>query len=255
MAENTVTTRTKLAILSTGLLSFIGILVETSLNVTFPTMIKQFNTSLGTVQWLTSGYLLMVTIVMSTTAFLIKHFNTRTLFRIAVLSTLVGTVLAMLAPDFPFLMIGRIFQAVATGLSTPLMFHVILSLVPQSRLGIYMGLASMITSFAPALGPTYGGLLNYYFSWRMIFIITLPLIIILLIGESSIRLKAVGSHDRFDLLGLGLLSLLFYGLIEAFDQAGSHSFISSNFGLTILLVIILFGGTSPSHPKQPFTNP
>ncbi|MCT3399881.1 MFS transporter [Lentilactobacillus hilgardii] len=238
MTENTVSIRTKLAILATGLLSFIGILVETSLNVTFPTMMVQFHTSLSTVQWLTSGYLLMVTIVMSTTAFLIKHYHTRTLFRVAIIATLLGTILSATAPSFLILMIGRILQAVATGLSTPLMFHVILSLIPQSRLGVYMGIASMITSFAPALGPTYGGLLNFYFNWRMIFIITLPLIIIIgIIGEYSIRLQTPRSEERFDLKGLILLSLVFFGFIETFDQAGNTGFISLNFGLTFLITI------------------
>ncbi len=242
MNQKVVSVQTKLAILSTGLLSFLGILVETSLNVTFPTMIKQFNTSLSTVQWLTSGYLLMVTIVMSTTAFLIKRFDTRKIFRIAVLSTILGTVLAAFASTFSVLMIGRIFQAVATGLSTPLMFHVILLLVPDSRLGVYTGIASMITSFAPALGPTYGGVMNFYLSWRMIFIATLPfLLLILLLGEFNIRLKATHTNGRFDVIGLSLLSLVFFGLIEAFDQASHYGFISGQFGLTLLIVLIVFG--------------
>lgn len=63
---STVTLKTKLAILSVGLLSFVGILVETSMNVTFPTLIKTMGVSLDTVQWLTTGYLLLTTIVMST---------------------------------------------------------------------------------------------------------------------------------------------------------------------------------------------
>ena len=69
MTNSPVSHRTQLAILSAGLLTFVGILVETSMNVTFPTLIKTLHVSLSTVQWLTSGYLLMVTLVMSTTAF------------------------------------------------------------------------------------------------------------------------------------------------------------------------------------------
>lgn len=72
---STVTLKTKLAILSVGLLSFVGILVETSMNVTFPTLIKTMRVSLDTVQWLTTGYLLLTTIVMSTTAYVLKRFN------------------------------------------------------------------------------------------------------------------------------------------------------------------------------------
>ncbi|MCH4171461.1 MAG: MFS transporter [Lactobacillus sp.] len=236
MADKPITLQTKLAILATGLLSFTGILVETSLNVTFPTMAKQFNTALGTVQWLTSGYLLMVTIVMSTTAFLIKAFNTRALFRTAIIATLLGTSLASVAPSFGLLMAGRLLQAIATGLSTPLMFHVILSLIPENRLGVYMGFASMITSFAPALGPTYGGVLNYYFSWRMIFIVILPVIILVFfLGDRNIRLVAAHTNGKFDLVGTTLLALVLFGFIEVFAQGGRHGFISWPLGVTLLI--------------------
>lgn len=79
---STVTLKTKLAILSVGLLSFVGILVETSMNVTFPTLIKTMRVSLDTVQWLTTGYLLLTTIVMSTTAYVLKRFNPQALILI-----------------------------------------------------------------------------------------------------------------------------------------------------------------------------
>lgn len=68
MAQQQVARHTQWAILAVGLLSFTGILVETSLNVAFYTLTRQLGITLSTVQWLTSGYLLMVTIVMSTTA-------------------------------------------------------------------------------------------------------------------------------------------------------------------------------------------
>ena len=127
MTNSPVSHRTQLAILSAGLLTFVGILVETSMNVTFPTLIKTLHVSLSTVQWLTSGYLLMVTLVMSTTAFLLRRFNTRLLFRAAICCALAGTLLCIWAPNFPILFAGRLLQALATGVSTPLMFHLILT--------------------------------------------------------------------------------------------------------------------------------
>lgn len=69
MEDQPVSWQTKLSISAAALLSFMGILVETSLNVTFPRLTQTFSVSLGTMQWVTSGYLLMVTIIMSTTGF------------------------------------------------------------------------------------------------------------------------------------------------------------------------------------------
>lgn len=233
--------KTKLAILATGALSFIGILVETAMNVTFPTLTRTLNVSLNTVQWVTTGYLLLVTLVMGTTAYLLKHFDARRLFRIAAILCVLGTLLCALADNFPILLIGRLAQAVATGLATPLMFHLIFSLIPVKKLGVYTGIASMITSFAPALGPTYGGLLNHYLSWRMIFWFVLPVILVItLLGDRTIRLKSDRSSAKFDFLGMSELSLFFISLIWAFNEGGGHGFLSRNFWGTLLIVCIAF---------------
>ncbi|WEV72315.1 MFS transporter [Bifidobacterium sp. ESL0790] len=221
MQEERVTTQTKLSIAATALLSFIGILTETSLNVTFPTMTREFGLPLSTIQLLTSGYLLMVTIVMSTSAFLLRRFDARPLFRCAIIISILGTILSSLPLGYWWLLLGRLLQAAATGVSTPLLIHVILSLIPVSRRGTYIGLANMVTSFAPALGPTYGGLINFYFSWRIIFVLTLPLLAIAwILGEVSLRLKADGADKSFDGVGLVLLSLFMVSFTEIFDQIG-----------------------------------
>ena len=63
-----VSTKEKLSVISGSCLGFIGILIGTSLVVTFPTLIREFNTRLAVVQWLASGYYLVATVTMSATA-------------------------------------------------------------------------------------------------------------------------------------------------------------------------------------------
>ncbi|MDF7665766.1 MFS transporter [Bifidobacterium sp. ESL0745] len=240
MQEERVSTQTKLSIAAAALLSFTGILTETSLNVTFPTMTREFGLPLSTIQLLTSGYLLMVTIVMSTSSFLLKRFDARLLFRCAVIVSLVGTVLCCLPLNYWLLLLGRLLQAAATGVSTPLMIHVILSLVPVSRRGAYIGVANMVTSFAPALGPTYGGLINYYFSWRIIFVFTLPLLVVAwALGEGNLRLKAEGASESFDGIGLVLLSFFMLSFTEIFDQFGANGGWSYKVGIAICVAAVL----------------
>ncbi|MEX1864693.1 MFS transporter, partial [Tetragenococcus halophilus] len=239
MNNGVVTKQTKYAIAAVGILSFLGILVETSLNVAFPTLTEEFNVTLGTMQWATSGYLLMVTIVMSTTGHLVKKHKTQHLFRIAVLFCITGAVLCAAAISFPMLMVGRLIQAVSTGLATPLMFHIILSLVPQSQLGLYMGIGSMVTSFAPALGPTYGGFFTSFLSWRIIFVLTIPIILVSVwLGGKHIRLEAVGTKQRFDWIGLIILSWVFVSLNIAFSNAGNNGFYHSSFFGVLFIFII-----------------
>ncbi len=240
---STVTLKTKLAILSVGLLSFVGILVETSMNVTFPTLIKTMRVSLDTVQWLTTGYLLLTTIVMSTTAYVLKRFNPKPLFLFAALVCLLGGILCWLAPNFPVLLTGRLLQAVATGISIPLMFQLIFTYVPRNQLGTYTGLASVIVSLAPALGPTYGGILTSVWSWRAIFVGIVPLLALLaILGAFNISGKALGVGDKkFDYLGAILLAITFTSLLFTFNNAGTHGWLSPNFGLWCLWSIVMIG--------------
>ena len=85
------------AIVGTGILAFTGILTETSMNVTFPELMKQFGISLSVVQWLTTAYLLMVSLVMTTSAFLKAKFNPRMIFMIAIIAFLIGDIVAILS--------------------------------------------------------------------------------------------------------------------------------------------------------------
>lgn len=236
----TVNWKTKLAILATGFLSFIGILIETSMNVTFPTLMHEFHVDLATIQWVTTGYLLLVTIVMSTTSYLIKRFDTQKIFFTAALMCLLGTLLCAIAPNFPTLMLGRWLEAIATGLSTPTLFHIITSQIPAYKLGIYTGFATMVTSFAPALGPSYGGIINNYTSWRFIFWGVVPIIIlVMLTGMFTIKLPARHDNSRFDFLGLIILASLMITLIVSIDQGGKNRFNSWQFGGGLILVLFL----------------
>lgn len=214
-----------------GALSFIGILIETSMNVTFPTLMRTFHVSLSLIQWITTGYLLLVTIVMGTSAYVMKRVDARQIFRFAVSCCLVGTVFCSTSSNFELLLIGRLLQAVATGLATPLLFNIILTKVPKQVLGLYIGIAEMMVSLAPALGPTYGGLLTNDLSWRWIFILMLPLIVILwFLGETTIRFKAGGIFQKFDRVGLVLISGFLITLIWAFNEAGKYGFTTLHFG-------------------------
>lgn len=231
---------TKLAIGTVGALSFIGILIETSMNVTFPTLMRTFHVSLSLIQWITTGYLLLVTIVMGTSAYVMKRVDARQIFRFAVSCCLVGTVFCSTSFNFELLLIGRLLQAVATGLATPLLFNIILTKVPKQVLGMYIGIAEMMVSLAPALGPTYGGLLTNDLSWRWIFLLMLPLIVILwFLGETTIRFKADGIFQKFDRVGLVLISGFLITLIWAFNEAGKYGFTTLHFGGWLVVAILL----------------
>lgn len=230
-----------LALLAVALLTLIGILAETALNVTYPELAQVFQISLDITQWLTAGYLLMVTIMMGTTAYLLKRFPAKRLQLVAALLFIVGDVGSALAMNFPVLMVSRLLQAMATGLSTPMFFHLIFTLVPREKLGAMTGVAGMVISFAPALGPTYGGWLATVWSWRAIFWFVLPVALISLwLGQRFITATPVKQPAHFNLASFLALALAMFTWIYALSMIGRFGFTGLFYWL-LVLALALYG--------------
>lgn len=233
-----------LALLAVALLTLIGILAETALNVTYPELAQVFQISLDITQWLTAGYLLMVTIMMGTTAYLLKRFPAKRLQLVAALLFIVGDVGSALAMNFPVLMVSRLLQAMATGLSTPMFFHLIFTLVPREKLGAMTGVAGMVISFAPALGPTYGGWLATVWSWRAIFWFVLPVALISLwLGQrfiTTIPAKQSAQSAHFNLASFLALALAMFTWIYALSMIGRFGFTGLFYWL-LVLALALYG--------------
>ncbi|MDN5810704.1 MAG: MFS transporter, partial [Tetragenococcus koreensis] len=86
------------AVLAAGIMSFSGVLIETAMNVTFPTLISEFSISTSTVQWVTTIYLLVISIMVPFSNYLIKNFSIRKLFVIANLFFIVGLITDFISP-------------------------------------------------------------------------------------------------------------------------------------------------------------
>ncbi|MFC6176279.1 MDR family MFS transporter [Companilactobacillus huachuanensis] len=208
-----------LAVIATGLMSFCGVIVETSMNISFPTLMKEFSVTTSTVQWMTTIYLLIVAIVVPLSSFLKKNFHTKTLFIFANVFFILGVLVDAFAPAFPILLLGRVIQGLGTGIALPLMFNIILENVPESKIGLMMGIGTLITAVAPAIGPTFGGLVVSSLGWRYIFVILLPILIVsFLLGIKNIHQKSQIQKSKFDLLSLFSLILTFGGLIFGFSN-------------------------------------
>src|SRR5690606_38234287 len=126
-------------------------------------------------QWLTTGYLLVIGVLIPCTAFLIQRFTTRFLFLAAMGLFSVGTLLAAISPGFALLFLGRMLQAAGTGVMFPLLTNVVFAMVPLEKRGSAMGLIGIVITVAPAMGPTISGIIVEHFSWRVLFYSVLPI--------------------------------------------------------------------------------
>lgn len=233
MSQEKIPLKVLLAVIATGLMSFCGVIVETSMNISFPTLMKEFNVTTSTVQWMTTIYLLVVAIVVPLSSFFKKNFKTKTLFIFANLFFILGVLIDAIAPAFPILLLGRVIQGLGTGIALPLMFNIILENVPASKIGLMMGIGTLITAVAPAIGPTFGGLVVSALGWRYIFVILLPILIIsFLLGIKNIEQKSQIQKSAFDLASLIALILTFGGLIYGFSNM-------SNLNLYVIVSFII----------------
>ncbi|MEY8441597.1 MFS transporter [Lactobacillaceae bacterium 24-114] len=229
------------AIFATGLLSFCGVIVETSMNIAFPTLMREFNVSTNIVQWMTSIYLLAVSIVVPISAALKSSYKTKSLFIVANILFFFGILIDALAVNFVFLLLGRIIQGIGTGIALPLMFNIILEQVPQSRVGTMMGVGNMITGIAPAVGPTFGGVVLQALGWRWVFWMLLPLIVVsFILGLWGIQQKSVIKKVKVDQASFLAIAIFFIGMIVGFSNLSNVSLITVALPLFIGVIGLVF---------------
>ncbi|MBP2635309.1 MAG: multidrug transporter [Firmicutes bacterium] len=224
--------------------TFLALLNETIINVALSNLMEVFSVSANSIQWLTAGYMLIMGTFVPVTAYLIQRITTRQLFLSAMVIFLIGTVLAAAAQYFWVLLIGRLIQAVGTGVLLPLMMNTIMVLNPPEKRGSAMGSALLIVLFAPALGPTYAGLVMQTINWRWIFILIIPLTIIsILIGWFYLKNITATVKTKLDIVSLILSTIGFgatiYGLNRVFS-ADSTGYLDMGLLMIGIAAIIAF---------------
>lgn len=192
---------------------FLSAMTETIMNNSLTTIMDELYVTETTAQWLSTGYIMVVGIMMPISVYFLKRFSLRQLFPTALAIFLLGTIVGAIAPNFTILLLGRLIQAIAVGIIMPLVQNLMVLLFPPSKRGFAMGMSSVVIILGPAIGPTLSGWIVEHYSWRMLFQFLIPLTIIILIF-SIIYTKNVTEQSAVDLdwwsvgessIGLGLL--------------------------------------------------
>ncbi|ENH96318.1 putative MFS-type transporter [Gracilibacillus halophilus YIM-C55.5] len=208
--------------------SFIAILNQTLMITAIPPIMNEMDVSPNSAQWLTTIFMLVNGIMIPVTAFLIERFTTRQLFLTAMSVFAFGTLVAGLAPNFVFLLTGRVIQSMGAGVMLPLMQTVFLMIFPVNKRGSVMGLVGLVISFAPAIGPSLSGWVTEAFGWRTLFFIILPIAIIdIIIAYFVMKNVTKVSKPRVDPLSIILSSFGFGGLLYGFTSAGNNGWLAT----------------------------
>lgn len=201
--------------------AFFSILNETLLNIAFPELMVELKVSAPTLQWLATGYMLVVGVLVPASALLVQWFTTRQMFLGAMILFTIGTLVCGIAPQFSILLVGRLLQAAGSGLMLPVMMNTILVLYPPEKRGAAMGSIGLVIMFAPAIGPTLSGLILRSLEWRWLFYLVLPFAIFSIIF-AFIYLKNVSqpTKPKVDVISIILSTIGFGGIVYGFSNSG-----------------------------------
>ena len=204
--------------------AFVMILNETIMSVALPALIADLRVTAATAQWLTSGFMLTMAVVIPITGYLLQRFPPRSVYLASMGMFSAGTLLAALAPGFPVLLAGRVVQACGTAVMVPLLMTTILRLVPASRRGQTMGTISIVIAVAPALGPTISGVILSALGWRWMFGLVLPIALLALAaGAAWLKVTAETSKAPLDVLSVLISVVAFSGVVYGLSAIGESA--------------------------------
>lgn len=213
-------TFTVLAVLLVG--AFVVILNETAMNVALSRIMSDLGITERTAQWLTTGFMLTMAVVIPISGWLLQRFTTRQAFGLAMTLFSTGTAIAAVSPGFELLLVGRIVQASGTAIMMPLLMTTVMELVPPHMRGRVMGTISLVIATAPALGPTVSGIILQFLPWRFVFVMVLPIALtILIVGLRLVPNLAEPRPVRLDGWSIPLAALGFGGLVYGLSLVGN----------------------------------
>ncbi|MFD1134484.1 MDR family MFS transporter [Paenibacillus urinalis] len=208
-----------LAVLLSG--AFVAILNETLLNVALVQIMGDLSIEPHLAQWLSTSYMLVIGVLIPVSAYLVQRFTTRQLYLSAMILFLTGTLIAGFSANFAILISGRVVQAIGTAVLIPLMTNIILAVIPIERRGAAMGLVGLVLMFAPAIGPTLSGFILQFLSWRWLFFLVAPIVLMtILFGYWRLKNVTRTSRPKLDVISIILSTLGFGGLVFGFGSLG-----------------------------------
>jgi EmrB/QacA subfamily drug resistance transporter len=232
----------------------------TAVGIAVPSIGRDFSVGLETLQWVVTAYTLSLAGLLLVAGSLGDRYGRRRVFVLGVVWFAVASVLCAVAPDAPTLVAARALQGVGGALLTPGSLAILQASFAGDDRGKAIGAWSGLGGVATAIGPFLGGWLVGAVSWRLIFVINLPLAaaVVVIATRHVPESRDPDAPERVDLLGGALVSGgllgLAYGLIEA-PRSGwtSPSVVVPLVGGALALLVFVLHEHRSEHPMLPLS--
>jgi EmrB/QacA subfamily drug resistance transporter len=249
------------AILLTLSLGFFMTLLDlTIVNIAIPSMITDLGASLDEILWVVNAYVLVLAVLLITAGRLGDLRGQRTLFVAGVVVFTLASLACGLSPNPTLLIAFRAVQGVGAAMLMPQTMAIIIGTFPADRRGTALGIWGAVAGLATVAGPTLGGVLVTYASWRWIFIVNVPIgVIVLAMTFAFIPDTRMAREHKLDLLGVAIatagLFCLTFALIEGQRYSWNGGILALFVAAAVLTVVFLLQQRSrqDAEPLVPFS--
>lgn len=229
------------------------ILDSTIMNVALPGLIKDFGSTVSTMQWAITGYTLALSAVIPLAGWMTDRFGAKRIFLTTIILFTLGSLLCSIAQSPVQLITFRVIQGLGGGMVAPIGMAIVFRIAPPGKVGSIMGMLGIPMLLAPALGPVISGYLIEYVSWHWIFLINLPIgILAVFIGMRFLPKFDRKTVPSLDILGIILAPIAFSMLAFGISEGGkSWSSTETLTGLIVGGVALLLFIIVELRQKQP----
>lgn len=233
--------------------TFMAILNNSIVNVALPKMMLIFNCGQDSIQWVLTAYTMTLGVVMPISGYLGDTFGYKRVYSIALALFTLGSIISGFALGVNSLVAARIVQAVGGGIMQPLGMAFVYRVTPREKIGMVMGVYGIAAMAAPAIGPTFGGYLVEYISWRLIFYVNVPIgIINLFLAGFLLKESPLLKGKHFDWVGFVTSAAGLFCLLLATSQGSQYGW-TSTYILGLLIVsattLSIFVFNELNHPE------
>lgn len=205
-----------------------SILDTTIVIVAIDTLGREFDTTLSSIQWVSTGYLLALSTVIPLSGWAVERFGARQMWMLSLVLFVLGSVLCGLAWSAPSLIVFRVLQGFGGGMIMPIGMTILAREAGPARMGRIMSLIGVPALLAPVLGPVIGGLLVDNLSWRWIFYVNVPVgIVALVLAARMLPAGEKSAGTRLDVVGLALIAPGLAAVVYGLSEAGSSGSLTS----------------------------
>lgn len=208
--------------------TFMAVLDTSIVNIAIPKMMQVFAVGTKEIQWVLTGYMLAMGVVIPITGYIGDTYGYKRLYIAALFFFTLGSALCGLAWSNNSMVAARIVQAIGGGMMMPASMTIIYNTFPLEERGMALGIWGISVMVAPAIGPTLSGYLVEYFNWRLIFTINIPIGIFGIIMASLFLKESVRRpHASFDFPGFITSAVGFFALLLALSKGNDWGWSSA----------------------------